>query len=344
MTPTKTLALAALALGLATTASADLFGLSTAEPEARTMPQITGVPDAHWFWQPSGETVAAQVRHYSPNLDGLGFSNQSRCYGHSLLSTRWFQYLVKPLKNGTVSEITPDEFLDFWGGVMDRTINQSLTAGNIDNARLQRFSTYDDTSRTAVGRLVGYYHQYQTNQFDHGRELYDDASDFRSDVVGQIRDAQLPPTIYIRGDDSAHALAAYKVEAGVAQRNGASDDEEMDFQQAWKISIYDPNLPGNGDASTDGTYEDTVHFLVFEGSDEFVAMSEQMEGWYPSYPRQAANRPDGTWHLPSDRYGVHEDVEDDSGEIRSGFWHWWNEHESISDQEAREISGLDSAD
>ena len=341
----KHFALAALALALTTNASADLFGLGSAveeDPGIETTVTVSAQPDAHWNFVASGST--SEVEHYSPNLDGIGFRNRSKCYGHSLLSTRWFQYLVKPLKNGTVSEITPDEFLDFWGGAMDRTINGSLTSSNIDNVRLQRFSTYDDASQMAIGRLVGYYHQYQSNDWDHDRIGYDDGIEFQEDLAETIDDAQLPPQLSLKRQGGGHAVNAYKVEQGTATIGNNGTGEAGTSVRAWKISLYDPNEPGTGDAADDADTETRRYLMVFENGGGFVGMSERMERSYGRYLRQGSNNPAGTWHIPADKYGIREDVADDGGEIRSGFWHWWNDVEEIDDAEARRISSLPAAD
>ena len=330
----------ALALTLVASAPANgLFGLGDSGAfgalDADTKIEVNAVPDAHWQFQPSGEET--RVQHYSPNVDGLGFDNASRCYGHSLLSTRWFQYIVKPIKNGTIERITPEEFRDFWGGKMDYPVGYDITAANVDNERLQPYSMFNDQARQAIGKLVGYYHSYQSNLFDHHRSMYDDGVAFQRDLARTIRDEQLPPQLSLRRNGGGHAINAYKVEEGTAMF-GNREGNEGGRTRAWKISAYDPNLPGSGSSGDDASYEDRIYMVVFEDAGGMVGFSEQMEAWYSRYLRQAASNPAGTWHIPDDNYGIRDDVGDDDGEIRS--WHW----SSISDDEAREIAGLESAD
>ena len=321
-----------------------LFGFGGGEERIRlgAPVEVTDIPDWHWNFSMGEGDYRWRVRNYSPNLDGVGFDNigidgQGGCYGHTLLSTRWFQYLVKPLKNGTVSEITPDEFTDFWGGHMTAPISQSLTPSNIDHARLARFSTYSDQSRMAVGRLVGYYQSYQMNLFDHGRELYSDPAAFRRDLVYKMVSNQLPPQVSLRGRESGgHSVLAYEVRKGTATL-GNTDGSAGTRREAYQILLYDPNRKASNDVADDATNHLSNTMIVFEGAGGLVGFGEFNEALYDEFLGQSASNPAGTWNIPSENYGLPDTSADDDGEIRS--WHW----SQISDEEARIASGLSPA-
>ena len=330
--------LISLAFGMVPTlASAQgLLGLGDSLSSALGMDadvEITEVPDAHWNFEPDADGAHWKVAEYSPNLDGVPFRNRSRCYGHSLLSTRWFQYIVKPLKNGTLSEITRDEFADFWGGKMEAFPAASITPTNVDQERLAPFASRSDAEKLAVAKLVGHYHSYQSNLMDHDRTMYDDPAAFRRDLVRTIHDAQLPPQISLRRTWGGHAVNAYRVDRGTVMwgNNGGEAGYRV---RGYRIRLYDPNKPADGDRSHDPAY-DAERYLVVVEDGSFIGMSERMEYGYRRYLRQSVDRPAGTWHIPDDNYGIREDVADDSNEVRA--WHWT----SIDDDEAREIASLD---
>ena len=330
----------ALALSLPLDAGAQLLGVGSGGPDRTTLSPVTVTarPDAHWNFR--SEETSLRVRHYSPNLDGVGFANQGAdgkgaCYGHSLLSTRWFQYIVKPIKSGTISSITSDEFRDFWGGRMDYPPAYTITAANVDGERLQPYSVYDQSARIAVGKLVGYYHEYQLNLFDHHRETFASPLEFVNKLKNTIRDQQLPPQLSLRNSEGGgHAVDAYRVERGTATYDNRDGDAGV-TELAWKVHIYDPNAPGNGDAASDTTYQANNYLIVFPGSGSLVGFSEQDESAYSDFLRQSSTHDSGTWHIPQDQLGIRKDVEDDSGEIRS--WHL----RSVSTADARKISGVD---
>ena len=332
----------ALALIPSLASAQGLFGLGDAaeSPVPQVPVTVTGVPDAHWNFEPDADGAHWKVGHYSPNLDGLGFANRGRdgrgaCYGHSLLSLRWFQYITKPLKNGTLSRITPDEFRDFWGGHMAYPVSHDITPANVDEERLQPYSVFNDRARTAIGRLVGLYQDYTNNVWDHGRELYDEADDFRTDLVRSLDGRQLPPSLYIKGSGVAHAMAAFRVDRGTAMM-GNTGGATGTRKQAYRIRVYDPNVPGDGDGSHDDTYAIKYNFIVFEDAGGFVGMSEQFEAMYGGwFLRQSTSDATGTWHIPGDNYGIEDTTEGDGGELRSWF------PGSCSDAEGRVISGLD---
>ena len=312
------------------------FGAGPATgPKDDTTVIVTERPDAHWHFQPDAVHTRWQVRNFSPNLDGVDFKNNSKCYGHSLLSTRWFQYIVKPLKDGTVSEITADEFRDFWGGHMDYPVNYSITPSNVDGERLYAYSHYNDTAKQAIGKLVGYYYRYQSNLFDHSDTMYSHAERYNTRLVNQIARHQLPPQVAIRRSGGAHALSAWRVEKGTAMwdnRDGGAGTR----MEAYRISLYDPNRISNGNAATDEAYADDRHFIVFEDGGGFLGMSEKMEKVYggKGYLEQAEIHPTGMWQIPDEKYGTGQELESDDGEIRD--WHW----SEISDAEARRIASL----
>lgn len=327
----------ALALLAPSVPAAGLLGLDAGV--ARKQPiQVTAVPDAHWRFEPSGG--ATRVEGYSPNLDGVGFGNngadgQGACYGHSLASIRWFQYLTKPLANGTVERITPDEFTDFWGGRMGLAPTEDITPANAAGYRLQPFSTRDEASRVAVGRLIGFYHDYQHNLFDHGWDKYVDGVRFVEDLQQVFRQRQLPSTMGLFEGSGGHAVAAYKVQEGTALW-GNTAGQEGERVRAWRVSFYDPNLAGQGDPGQDPRFEALLGLVVFESG--AVGFSEVMELHYAGFLRQDPRHPDGTWALPGQGYGLGKDVSDDSNEISA--WHW----RGVSDEDARTIAGLEPAD
>lgn len=288
-------------------------------------------PDAHWKFESSGR--GQWVANFSVNLDGIGFDNQSKCYGHSLLATRWFQYVVKPLKAGTISKITPQEFKDFWGGRMDYPPNYDITPANVDGERLRAYSMYDDKARAAIGKLVGYYYRYQSNLFDHGDETYDSAERFSTGMWNTIARKDLPIELGMRRSGGGHSVLAYKMLRGTAMF-GNREGREGERREAYKICFYDPNYPASGKSADDAAYEDKIYMIVFEGSGGHIGFSEELEWQYDKYLKKTSTP--GMWEIPRDKVELFEDVLSDEGsEIRS--WHW----SEISDAEGRRIAGLD---
>ena len=332
------LTLTALALTLAASASAQgLFGIGGPEKQILTPVTVEDLPNAHWRFVEDSAGNHAVVEGYSPNVDTVGFPNASKCYGHSLLSTRWFQYIVKPLKSGTLERITPEEFRDFFSGYLEYAPGYDVTAANVDAERLQPYSMYNDKARVAIGKLVGLYHELQFNSWDHNDEMYEEPEDFREDLADRIRSTGLPPQVAMFGD-GGHAINAYKVLEGTVVF-GNTDGGAGTRVKGWKISMYDPNEPGSGDDADDAEYEEENYWVMVEGGGGFIGFSELMERDYDGFLRQSSTRPDGTWNIPDGKYGITSNTEDDSGELAS-WWHW----NSVDDDDARVISGLESAD
>ena len=293
-----------------------------------------------WVFQPNPGNRPARVEHYSPNLDGLGFGNvgsdgKGACYGHTLLSMRWFQYIVKPLKTGVLASISQEEFRDFWGGKMRYPPAYPITPANVDSERLQPYSVFDEAARVAIGRLVGLYQDYQSNLFDHGSEHYTRPEVFRLEVIRLLATRQLPIQIKISRPGGAHSLLAYQSDWGTAMV-GKTEDAPGERRRAYRIRVYDPNVPGQGAAGSDEEYGRRFHLMVARGGHDFVGMSEAFEGMYgPRYLFQVPGQPAGTWQLPPDRYGLEETWDSDGGEVRSWF------PGRVGDAAARVISGLD---
>ena len=293
---------------------------------------------AHWnFVSASSEK---KCTYYSPNKDGLGFDNNSRCFGHAVLSIRWYQYMVNPLKKRWWKSITPQEFKDLWGGRMDLAPNYNLTPDNIDNDRLYAFSVWkekgkpnDARAKLALAKIAGRIYKKQRSD-----ETYDDAKGFSTALWNHINRYDTPLELGYRRSGGGHSVTAYKVEKGTALLHGERREN------VYKIYFWDPNEPSGQSNSygTDAGYEKDMYFIVFDDQN-FVGMSEQLEGDYYKYVRKSGNE----WRIPSDNVELSTYMKEDPTkdfrvpEMKHGWmWRDYVGYGGISDEEAREIAGL----
>ena len=299
-------------------------------------PEVTAVPDTDWDFQPDPAGLHWKVRGYSPNLDGVAFANQGvdgtgACYGHSLLSTRWFQRVVKPLKTGILERITPDEFRDFWAGRMEYPPSYDLTPANVDRERLHAYSSYNEAATLAIAKLVGYHQDFQNQSALHDDRMYSDPAAFRLDLVEKIYQRQLPPVIGLEDlkDGGGHSVLAYRVDVGTVRHAGVRKD-------AVRVRLYDPNETSTGDAADDRDEDriETASMIIMEGPDAMVGLSKKTGEGYAWALRQTDDAA-GTWAIPPGGYGMGDETASEGYEMRTFSL------TPVSHAQARIAGGLD---
>ena len=315
-----------------------LLSLSTGELKMDKKKADATPSPAHWNFVAAGSEK--KCTYYSPNKDGLGFDNNSRCFGHAVLSIRWYQYMVNPLKKRWWKSITPQEFKDLWGGRMDLAPDYDLTPDNIDNDRLYAFSVWkakdkpnDNRAKLALAKVAGRIYKKQRSD-----ETYDDAKGFSTALWNHISRYDTPLELGYRRSGGGHSVTAYKVEKGTAMLHGERREN------VYKVYFWDPNEPSgqSGTYGTDAGYESDMYFIVFDDQD-FVGMSEQLEGDYYKYVRKSGNE----WRIPSDKVELSTYMKEDPTkdfrvpEMKHGWmWRDYVGYGGVSDEEAREIAGL----
>lgn len=311
-------------------------------------PERTAATGSHEF-RPRGKTW--RVKHFSPQLDGLAFKNKSeRCYGHSLMAIRWFQFLVKPLKDGVWDRVTPEELRDFFGGHLAAVPEYDITPANVDDERLARYTTVrrgpdgNRENRAAIARLIENYHSEQDNGDEAHRDVtYRDAPSLRQAVADFILTHGIPGAFGLfeggfRGE--AHAVVVYSVVEGIATLGARKNPEGRGFLggtrlKAYKVNIWDPNIPSNGKPERDKAYEDGNYLMFFEqGKYEYIAFGASTEMMYTKYLRTLGGDKDHVGVISADRVKFAPGLYDDANEVSEG------DYAAVSDSQVERIVKL----
>jgi hypothetical protein len=292
----------------------------TAGKSGKKLPAVVpDKPKEHWFFEAGDKTWEA--KSFAPSKDGAGFRYPNHCYGHVLMAIRWFQFITRPILTGTVTEITSDEFRDFWGRKLDYNPTYSITKNNIEKERLYPYSIHDEKSRVAIAKYIGILFPFQNKSAYKDQKDFDHPKEFCTAVVNTLHDAGIPTEVGMYAQKGgAHSMTVYRVVRGTAMM-GNTDGKKGERKEAYRLYFYDSldTPPPASDEKKAKAYEDNHSWLVFEDGDGFIGFSEYMEYSWSEYLIQTDTP--GTWKLPIGRVEVFRNPHKTGSELaKLGKW------------------------